>query len=208
VEYELKPHADNWYSLYQNNLPVQGLENVRITVKDGKHERFVGIQYYDSNGISGSVPEGTEYEVPDELSPDWLNRVGWYSIINSDSDDPNAPAVSIQVLGTGVLGYTVRVESISILDAEAGDLTYVLDAVNEDQAIRTGRGRNINDTIQVVDCYPEECLYHLGLLLQKQSDASVSSYRRRVPDTDELKRKGENIKKALIRRLRFSTRDD
>jgi hypothetical protein len=57
---------------------AQVSENVRITVKDGKHERFVGITYYDLNGIVGSVSEGSEYIIPEELSPEWLNRVGWY----------------------------------------------------------------------------------------------------------------------------------
>jgi CubicO group peptidase (beta-lactamase class C family) len=206
--YELKPHADDWFSLYKDNHPAPGFENLRITVKNGEHERFVGIQYYDNNAIAGSVAQGSEYVIPDELPPEWLNRVGWYSIINSDLVDSSLPAVSIQLLRPGVLSYTVRGETLSFLGDAESDLTYVLDAINEDEAIRIGRGRNINDTIQVVDCGPGECLYHLGFLLKKLSDTSVSTFSERVPGNDDLKKKGNELKKKLFRNIHGYNPDD
>jgi CubicO group peptidase (beta-lactamase class C family) len=193
MEFELKPHADNWFSLYQNNQPAPGYENLRITIKNGKRERFVGVQYYDTNGVIISSPEGSEYEIPDELPPEWLDRVGWYSVINGgDSEVSSDPVVSIQVLQPGVLSYAVIADS-----------TTVLDALYEDEAIRRGRGRNINETIQIVDCNAEECLNHLGFLLKKQPDTTLSTYSRKVVSSDDQNKKGKEIEKMLMRRSRF-----
>jgi CubicO group peptidase (beta-lactamase class C family) len=192
MEFELKPHADNWFSLYQNNQPAPGYENLRITIKNGKRERYVGIQSYDTNGVIISIPEGSEYEIPDELPSEWLNRVGLYSVINADSEIFSDLLVSIQVLQPGVLSYAVTADS-----------TTVLDALYEDEAIRRGRGRTINETIQVVDCNAEECLYHLGFLLKKQPATTLSTQSRKVVGSDDQKKKGEEIEKLLMRRFRF-----
>jgi CubicO group peptidase (beta-lactamase class C family) len=192
IEFELKPHADNWFSVYQNDQPIPGYENIRITVKNGKHERFVGIQRYGANGSISSSPEGVEYEIPEELPTEWLNRVGLYSVINGDSDDSSLPIASIQVLRPGVLSFTLLGEFSTVLGAEMSGTSYLLDTVNEDEAIRVGRGRSINETIQVVDCGAEECLYQLGLLMKKLPDPSASAYRQGVFSTNDIKKEGED----------------
>lgn len=192
IELELKPHADNWMSLYLNNQPAPGLEHLRITVRNGEHERYMGIEDRRPNGAIISMPEGSEYEIPEEPSPEWANRVGWYRIINPDSDMFGDPDISIQFLHSGVLGYTV----------EGGSST-VLDPIHEDEAIRTGRGRNINETIQVVDCNGEQCLYWLGYLLRKVSDLTASTYAQKAASLQDLEKKGREIEKKLFRSDRF-----
>ncbi len=134
---------------------------------------------------------GCEYEIPDELPPEWVNRVGQYSIINPDSYMP-FDMISILTLPSGVLYHTLP-----------NSLSTVLDPIYEDEAIRTGRGRNLNGTIQVVDCNGEECLYHLGYLFKKQSDIKASPDSRRIVSTFDLNNKGREIEKNLIRRFRF-----
>ncbi len=42
IELELRPHTDNWFSLYLNDQPAPGFVNLRITVQAGEQERFVG----------------------------------------------------------------------------------------------------------------------------------------------------------------------
>ena len=194
LELELKPHADNWFSFYLNDKPAPEFENLRIIVKNGAQGRFLGLQYRYESGAMISVPEGCEYEIPDELPLKWMNRVGQYSIINPDSYsdmfiDTN---VSLQVLSPGVLFHGV-----------ADDQLTVLDPIFEDQAVRMGLGRNVNETIQVVDCDGKECLYHLGYLFQKQSDEKTSPDNRPIISPFDLEKKSREIKQKLIRRFRF-----
>jgi CubicO group peptidase (beta-lactamase class C family) len=192
-ELELKPHRDNWFSFYLNDQLASGFENLRITVKNSAKGRFIGIQYRDESGTVLSSPEGFEFEIPDELPLNWMNRVGQYSIINPDSyTDAH---VLIQVLPPGVLSHGI------------GDDQYtVLDPIFEDQAVRTGLGRNINETIQVIDCNGEECLYHLGYVFQKQSELKTSSNNRSIISSFNLENKGREIEKKLIRRFHFPGR--
>jgi len=84
-----------------------------------------------------------------------------------------------------------------------GDSSIVLDPISKDEAIRTGQGRNINETIQVVDCNGEECLYSLGYVLKKVSDLAVSTYAQKAAGLQDLEKKGREIEKKLIRSDRF-----
>ena len=88
-ELELKPHADNWYSLFLNDQPATGFENWRITVKsitaeNGERKRIVGLQMPRPSGVF-SEPFGREYNPPEELPYEWKNRAGEYRIINPAS---------------------------------------------------------------------------------------------------------------------------
>lgn len=191
LELELLPHEDNWFSLYQNGQPAAGFENFRIIVKNGGRERFVGAQIRDANGSIYSEAMGCEYQIPDELPPEWMNRVGRYSIINPDPYmfiDANA---SIQTLPSGAMYYII-----------SNDFK-VLDPIYEDEAITTGLGRNINVTIQVVDCEGEECLYYLGYLLKKESDIKASPDTLGTFNASDLQKKGKEIESKLIQRFRF-----
>jgi hypothetical protein len=186
VELELKPHADNWFSIYLNDQPAPGFENLRATVKNGEYERFMGFQFHGGNGVVVSMPEGSEYEIPEELSPEWTNRIGRYRIINPDSNIIGDPEISIRLQNPGVLTYSVQ-------DFKST----VLDAIQEDEAINTGRGRNINETIQVVDCNGEPCLYQRGYLLKKQPEPALSIYAQQAATPREMKRIGKEIEEKL-----------
>lgn len=192
IAFELKPHADNWFSLYLDDQPAPGFENLRITVKNGERERFVGEWLRDSSGPLLASAIGCEYEIPEELPPEWVNRVGQYSVINPDSYAPYDLDASVLILPSGVLYYTIP-----------NILSVVLDPIYEDEAILTGRGRNLNQTIQVVDCNGEECLYCLGYLFKKQSDVKASPENRQMVSPFDLKNKGREIEKELTRRFRF-----
>jgi CubicO group peptidase (beta-lactamase class C family) len=168
LELELKPHQDNWFSLYLKDQPAPGFENWRITVKritdkNGARKRIVGLQMPKPSGVFPE-PFGCEYKIPKELSPEWKKRVGAYRIINPDSYSssmiPLGTNVSIQEQPPGVLHR-------SFLHGNR-PLSSVIDPIFNDQAVKTGLGRNVNETIQVVDCGGEECLYHLGYLYKKQ----------------------------------------
>jgi CubicO group peptidase (beta-lactamase class C family) len=187
TELELMPHADNWYSLYLDNQPAPGFDNLRITVKNGEYERFVGIQHHSTDGVIFSEPEGSEYEIPEKLSPEWANRVGFYRITNPDADITGDPLILIHLLSPSVMSFTVDSSSA------------VLDPIYNDEAIRTGRGRNINETIQVVDCNGEECLYWLGYLLKKQSILSPLTSSQKSFSPNDLILKGREIEEELIR---------
>jgi CubicO group peptidase (beta-lactamase class C family) len=187
LELELKPHQDGWFSFYLNDQPVPELENIRITVKNGVQERFVGIQVYDESGTILSMPFGCEYQIPEEIPPKWKNRVGAYRIINPDWNIPNDYTVSIQALPPGVL----TVDGI------------VLDPIFDDQAVRMGLGRGFNETVQVVDCDGDECLYYRGYLLKKQSGQKRSLDNRPITGPSDLKRIGLELEKKLARGFSF-----
>ena len=191
-ELELLPHADDWFSFYLNGQPAPGFENTRIIVKNGAQERFAGIQVREANGLIFSEAMGCEYEIPDELPPGWLKRVGQYRIINPDPYMLIDTPASIEALPSGGMYYSIP---------DIG--SYVLDPIFDDEAIRTGRGRNVNETIQVVDCGGEECLYQLGFLFKKQSDImALPSTEPEVRESD-LQKKGKEIERKLIQRFRF-----
>lgn len=192
LELELLPHEDNWFSLYLNGQPAPGFENLRVIVKDGAQERFVGSQSRDANGSIYTIPIGREYQIPDQLPPEWMERVGRYNIINPDPYmliDGNA---SIQILPSGVMYHTIPNFSSNVLDP-----------IYENEAIRTGLGRNVNETIQVVDCDGEQCLYHLGLLFKKDSDVQASPEIRGAFSASDLHKKGKEMESELIQRFRF-----
>lgn len=192
LELEMLPHEDNWFSFYLDGQPVAGLENIRIIVKNGAQERFVGLQYRDASGSIYSEAIGCEYQIPDEPPLEWMDRVGRYSIINPDPYMLVDTNFLIQTLPSGVMYYTIPNFSSNVLDP-----------IYEDEAIRTGRGRNVNETIQVVDCDGEECLYHLGYLLKKQSDIMASPDVRGTFSASDLHKKGKEIESKLIQRFRF-----
>lgn len=79
----------------------------------------------------------------------------------------------------------------------------VLDPIFEDEAVRTGLGRNVNETIQVVDCDGGECLYHLGYLLKKQTIAMPLPDTRGTFSASDLQKKGQEVERKLIQRFRF-----
>jgi hypothetical protein len=80
----------------------------------------------------------------------------------------------------------------------------VLDPIFDDQAIRMGLGRGVNDTVQVVDCDGGECLYFRGYLLKKQSDQKRALDNRQITGPSDLKHKVIELKKKLTRRFSFS----
>ena len=192
LEMELKPHQDGWFSFYLNDQPVLELENIRITVKNGPQGRFVGIQYYNESGAIFSEPFGCEYQIPEEIPPSWKNRVGEYDIINPDWNIPDDFTVSIQILPSGILTST--------------DL--VFDPIFDDQAIKMGLGRGLNETVQVVDCDGGECLYFRGYLLKKQSDQKRTLDNRQIIGPSDLRQKVLGIEKKLTRRFSFPDLND
>lgn len=187
LKIELKPHQDGWFSFYLNDQPVPELEDVRITVKKGAQARFVGIQYRDPSGAVFSDPFGCEYAIPEEIPSKWIKRVGEYRIINPDWNIPDDFRISIQVEPPGVLTFD----------------GLVLDPIFDDQAVRMGLGRGFNDTVQVVDCDGEECLYFRGYLLKKQSDEEGAAESRQMVGPSDLEKTRSELKKRLIRRFRF-----
>jgi hypothetical protein len=192
LELELKPHQDGWFSFYLNDQPVPELENMRITVKKGAKGRFVGIQYRSESGGIFSKPFGCEYQIPQEIPPKWKNRVGEYRIINPDWNIPDDFTVSIQVLPSGILTFT----------------GLVLDPIFDDQAVRMGLGRGVNDTVQVVDCDGGECLYFRGYLLKKQSDQKRAIDNRQITGPSDLKQKLLEMEKKPARRFSFPDLND
>ncbi|WP_419661196.1 hypothetical protein [Desulfosarcina variabilis] len=196
---ELLPHEDSWFSFYFNDQPATGFENIRITVQNGPQERFVGIQYRDTSGIIVSTPIGAEYEIPEDLPESWLNRIGLYHIINPDPYMLiNSTNALIQALPSGVLHHTLTNDNTS----------NILDPIYDDEAIRTGRGRSVNETIQVVDCDGEECLYHLGYLFKKQSYTKASLDTRQTFNASDLQKKGKEIENRLLKRFYFPGLND
>ena len=129
LELELLPHEDNWFSFCLNGQPAPGFENLRVIVKNGAQEGFVGLQIRDANGSIYTQPIGREYQVPDELRPEWTERVGQYSIINPDPYMLIDGSASIQILPSGVMYHTIPNFSSNVLDP-----------IYEDEAIKTGLG--------------------------------------------------------------------
>ena len=122
----------------------------------------------------------------------WTERVGQYSIINPDPYMAIGGDVLIQMLPSGVMYCTIPNFSSNVLDP-----------IFEDEAIRTGLGRYANETIQVVDCGGEQCLYSLGYLLKKVTDAKASPEIRGAFSTSDLHKKGKEMESELIQRFRF-----
>ncbi len=193
LELELLPHEDDWFSLYLNGQPAPGFENIRIIVKNFAGKRFAGLQIHTASGLINSSSIGCEYQIPDKLPPEWMNRVGQYNVINPDPYMSfDLDGALIQVLPSGAMYY-----------ADPAFLASILDPIFEDEAVRTGLGRNINETIQVVDCNGGECLYHLGYLLKKQTIAMTPPDTRETFNASDLQKKGQEVERKLIQRFRF-----
>jgi CubicO group peptidase (beta-lactamase class C family) len=191
LELELLPHKDDWFSLYLNGQPAPGFINIRIIVKNLARKRFAGLQIRTASGLIYSSSIGCEYQIPDEPPPEWTNRVGQYNVINPDPYMLVDMDALIQVLPSGAMYYINPDVSSNVLDP-----------IFEDEAVRTGLGRNINETIQVVDCDGGECLYHLGYLLKKQTIATLPDTRGTFSASD-LQKKGREVERKLIQRFRF-----
>lgn len=162
-EFELSPHEDDWYSFYLNDQPYPGLESCRITVRQGREERFMGIEVRYPNGDIGSYPCGAEYTIPDEVDSVWINRMGQYEVINPDPVMLYDIRFTLEIDESGIMYLTIKSDILTDMNG-----FNVIDPIFEDEAIKFGRGPWTNETIQLVDYQGEEYLKYSGFLFKKR----------------------------------------
>jgi CubicO group peptidase (beta-lactamase class C family) len=155
-EFELLPHGDDWYSFYLNDQPYPDFEGLRITVRQGREERFMGIEVRDQVGDISSSAFGAEYTIPEEVDSAWINRMGQYEVVNPD------PVMDI------FSEFTLDRDESGIIYMTSDLNSNVIDPIFEDEAIIIGRGSGTNETIQVVDYQGEEHLKYSGFLYKKR----------------------------------------
>ncbi|MBN1982876.1 MAG: beta-lactamase family protein [Chitinivibrionales bacterium] len=151
------PHTDNWFSIYDNGIPLPQAGGIRFGVQKMGAEKIFAIEIRDTNGAIYCMSQGVEYNVPLTPNPQWQARQANYVITNPDS--------------------LMFIDSVFTLTQFPGNVFYifqsggfisVLDPINDFEGQCIGRGRNVNQTIQMVDHDNQRQLYFLGYYFKTQ----------------------------------------
>lgn len=150
------PHADDWFSLYWKGQPLPEAQPYRIAVKRIGGQRILALEIRDAEGRLYRQSFGREYRIAQLPDPAWESRIGQYVIVNPDEVCPIDSVFNLSLLNDNCFYYWQEAWAC---------LFHPLDA---DKGLRIGLGRNINETVQVVDNNGKTLLYYLGYLLKKR----------------------------------------
>jgi hypothetical protein len=157
---DLVPRADGTFSINYKLLGFIPLDIEFLDILDVSFHKIEGKSYMGTNmdGVTMGVAEKFKPEVVPEV---WRKRVGRYSIVNDEGKPDKDTQLFIQKAG---LTHDKRTE-LFLLDLviQGSKISYPLTVINDNEAVTTGVGRNLGETIRAVDTGEGTYLYYSGL---------------------------------------------
>ena len=127
------------------------------------------------------------------LSEKWLKRTGEYEIINRGDDAVLIGNVRLRLdNGLLIIDYAMPL----FID---GRMSVAITPLSDTEVIMNGLGRNMGETIRVVNVAGEELLQYSGYLLRKKELHEASDLRISQRRSNDLKMRGSNKKKVTLR---------